>query len=126
MRVYNVRATKTEDFSAISNTKIIYGSTFVGCYEDLTVTCYSCATQAIAYRIQFSPTDDTNNFVTAGTGQTGTGIAIGSGGIPPVINTFTNNTWGWIRIEASALSACAINPQSTDLRFYIHGAMIRP
>ena len=109
-KVYSEIIPVVTDLSGISSTKLIVGNTFIGHFENFSVTVKSSATQVIQYRIQLSPSDDTNWFATAGVNQTATSVAVGSSTQLPISNAFTNNTMGYLRIEASAVSSVANAP----------------
>ena len=115
--VYKCIVPVVTDLSGVSDTKLIVGNTYVGSLKDFGVTVVSCATQVIDYRIQFSPVDTENMFWTAGVNQTSTNVAVGTATLGKTTNLFTNNTFGFMRIEASAGSSVADSP----IRVYIHG-----
>jgi hypothetical protein len=109
-KIYNEIVPVVTDLSGISSTKLIVGNTFIGHLENFSVTVKSSATQVIQYRIQLSPSDDSNWFATAGSNQSATAVAIGSSVQLPVSNLFQNNTMGYIRIEASGLCSIVQSP----------------
>jgi hypothetical protein len=115
--VYKLITPTVTDLSSVSDTKVIVPNTFIGSLRDFGVTVVSSATQVVAYRIQFSPIDKENMFITAGTGQTSTSVAAGSGTLAKTHNVFSNNFYGYLRIEASAGSSIADSP----IAVYIHG-----